>query len=284
MTTIEAADGHVTYTFSRAEVECAFKEGQPLSIRVPPSQAMVPLCNKIKDLQTALYFWLLPDVNSDSAASKRAAKDAALLAGFSDEPMEPDAYMLGWVRPVDIRPAEETHPFEMLKQRMHADSEYAWSWQCNVAMPIMDELPKNNDYRDRHKLANAAAARVMRHVFDIDVTGWPEWKGLADQWDAATREETTLFTDVLHTDQPRAIYKPYARTTFVKVALPEPSDAENAAVKAMVEPTPAKDREDAHEAMLHSLLKVLAFGADDPMVEDLRMNTHGYLQTIGRLD
>lgn len=43
-----------------------------------------------------------------------------------------------------------------------ADPEYAWSWHCNLAMPIMDSTKVS------HRDANIAAARLMQHIFGID--------------------------------------------------------------------------------------------------------------------
>jgi hypothetical protein len=30
------------------------------------------------------------------------------------------------------------NPFETLKNAINSDPEYAWAWQCNLAVPIMD--------------------------------------------------------------------------------------------------------------------------------------------------
>lgn len=49
------------------------------------------------------------------------------------------------------------------------DPEYAWSWQCNIAVPIMDAGVE-------HRHANEYAARVMRSMFGVDITENPSWK------------------------------------------------------------------------------------------------------------
>ena len=54
--------------------------------------------------------------------------------------------------------------FETLKAEMAADPEYAWSWHCNLAMPIMDAAGIS------HEKANVAAAYLMSHLFCYDVT------------------------------------------------------------------------------------------------------------------
>lgn len=51
--------------------------------------------------------------------------------------------------------------FRALANTMQSDPGYAWSWHCNIAMPIHDEGVT-------HRTANLAAARIMRHVFDVD--------------------------------------------------------------------------------------------------------------------
>lgn len=64
----------------------------------------------------------------------------------------------------------------VLKTSLQADSSYAWSWQCNIAMPIKDELNCS------HEQANRAAARLMRHLFDVDITTCDEWKHCEAEW------------------------------------------------------------------------------------------------------
>lgn len=51
--------------------------------------------------------------------------------------------------------------FRALVNVMQSDPSYAWTWHCNMAMPIHDEgvTPRT---------ANLAAARIMRHVFEVD--------------------------------------------------------------------------------------------------------------------
>lgn len=53
--------------------------------------------------------------------------------------------------------------FATIQQAVQNDPELAWSWQCNIAMPI-------HDAGIGHKLANVAAARVLRALFDVDMT------------------------------------------------------------------------------------------------------------------
>jgi len=47
---------------------------------------------------------------------------------------------------------------------MMRDPSYAWTWHCNIAMPIMDSIGVS------HEQANRAAKSIMALVFGIDVT------------------------------------------------------------------------------------------------------------------
>jgi len=83
--------------------------------------------------------------------------------------------------------------FDELKAAMQADPEYAWSWHCNFAMPIMDASGIS------HEKANKAAAHLMQHVFDYDITTHPHYqydKSGAQQYAefriAAEREEDAI--------------------------------------------------------------------------------------------
>lgn len=62
-----------------------------------------------------------------------------------------------------------TTPFRKLREALHSDEAYAWGWHCNLAMCILDELHVS------HTKANYAAARIMQHVFNIDITKNPCW-------------------------------------------------------------------------------------------------------------
>ena len=58
-----------------------------------------------------------------------------------------------------------------LTARLQEDPGYAWSWQCNLAVPIMDVTGVS------HEQANQAAAHLMQHLFDIDITKHKSWPG-----------------------------------------------------------------------------------------------------------
>jgi hypothetical protein len=59
--------------------------------------------------------------------------------------------------------------FEFLKAALHADGDYAWSWHCNLAMPIMDSI------HCAPELANKAGADLMQYLFGIDVRKFDQW-------------------------------------------------------------------------------------------------------------
>lgn len=60
--------------------------------------------------------------------------------------------------------------WETFKQAMRDDSEYAWAWQCNLAMPIMDAIGCSQ------AKANEAAANLLGHLFECDVTNHPHYR------------------------------------------------------------------------------------------------------------
>lgn len=56
-----------------------------------------------------------------------------------------------------------------LTTALNEDPSYAWSWQSNLAMSIHDELGLNRQD------SNKAAARIMQHVFKVDITKMKEY-------------------------------------------------------------------------------------------------------------
>ena len=61
--------------------------------------------------------------------------------------------------------------FEALKQAINTDPEYAWGWQCNLAVPIMDVTGAS------HAAANQAAALILQQMFGCDITSHPHYGG-----------------------------------------------------------------------------------------------------------
>lgn len=62
------------------------------------------------------------------------------------------------------------HQFEALQKLIKSDEEYAWAFHCNLAMPIMDSIGCT------HQQANEAAAHLMRHLWDCDITKHEHYK------------------------------------------------------------------------------------------------------------
>jgi hypothetical protein len=50
------------------------------------------------------------------------------------------------------------------------DPDYAWSWHCNLAVPIMDAIGVT------HEQANVAAAYLMQHIWGCDITAHPNYQ------------------------------------------------------------------------------------------------------------
>jgi hypothetical protein len=69
-----------------------------------------------------------------------------------------------------------SHPFHALGELAQEDAEYAWALQCNLAVPIMDEV------RCSHEAANRAAARIMYQWFAVDITQHEHWKSFERCW------------------------------------------------------------------------------------------------------
>lgn len=73
---------------------------------------------------------------------------------------------------IDLRPAEQdpsVSAMQRLTEALQANRGYAWSWHCNLAMPIMDSLKCSPEY------ANKAGADLMQYLFKIDVRKFEEW-------------------------------------------------------------------------------------------------------------
>jgi hypothetical protein len=58
---------------------------------------------------------------------------------------------------------------DVIKHAIATDEGYAWSWQSNIAMPIVDDLGIDG------KIANRCAARLLRHFFGYDITKQKEY-------------------------------------------------------------------------------------------------------------
>lgn len=64
----------------------------------------------------------------------------------------------------------ERHPFDVLKEQIRSDPEYAWAWHCNLAVPM-------TDVGVGRKEADQASALILSQMFDCDITTHPYWQG-----------------------------------------------------------------------------------------------------------
>lgn len=71
--------------------------------------------------------------------------------------------------PVIPSKAQAAAAFQELQTALQADVDYAWSWHCNLAMPIMDSI------RCTPFEANKAAADLMQFLFKINVRKLEQW-------------------------------------------------------------------------------------------------------------
>lgn len=59
---------------------------------------------------------------------------------------------------------------DAIREAMREDPSYAWSWHCNIAMALHDEMPESfwmPDRSEHHAIANRAASRFMKNAFDV---------------------------------------------------------------------------------------------------------------------
>lgn len=91
---------------------------------------------------------------------KEIDKDLSIIDDMGDHKFETTISPLA-KELLEINPIQEAN--NIIKIAIHNDESYAWSWQCNIAISIHDE---GVDI----EVANKAAARIMKHVFDYDST------------------------------------------------------------------------------------------------------------------
>ena len=60
--------------------------------------------------------------------------------------------------------------WDTFKRLMREDPDYAWSWHCNIAVPIMDAINVS------HEDANLVAAHLLSFLFDCDSTQHPNYE------------------------------------------------------------------------------------------------------------
>ncbi|MGK2908779.1 MAG: hypothetical protein ACSLE1_03120 [Sphingobium sp.] len=77
------------------------------------------------------------------------------------------------------------HEYAALKAVIKDDPEYAWALFCNLAMPVKDSYAETFGAATvfgfmtdamQHKVANEAAAHLMQHLWDYDITTHPHYE------------------------------------------------------------------------------------------------------------
>lgn len=79
--------------------------------------------------------------------------------------------------------------WEVLKKEINNDPDFAWGVHCNIAMPICDSINVN------HEQGNLAAARLMEHLFNHDITKheYFEYKDITEE---ETKELLRSFEEI----------------------------------------------------------------------------------------
>lgn len=82
---------------------------------------------------------------------------------------------------------EDHTPISELKAALHANPDYAWTWQCNLACIGIDSVSDmanlaEDEHLTPHQTANRRAAQFMRNAFDLDIRTNERWKEFEAQW------------------------------------------------------------------------------------------------------
>jgi hypothetical protein len=128
--------------------------------------------------EQALYDQLMQPASYGSVIGGREDSDAAEPANLHEYPGDDavasaERFARGCL--VQLEAAQRVPAptaFRSLQAALRADPDYAWAWHCNVAMPVMDATGVS------HEMANATAAKLMRHLFDIDTTTHPHYRAM----------------------------------------------------------------------------------------------------------
>jgi len=50
------------------------------------------------------------------------------------------------------------------------DPEFAYTWHCNIAVPVIDIIDRQTGIKNSHKLSNQIATALMKHLFNVETT------------------------------------------------------------------------------------------------------------------
>ena len=81
--------------------------------------------------------------------------------------------------------------WRIICKEMSKDYDYAWSVFCNIWGPIFD----NSDNKLDNVQSNIAAAALMRHLFDYDVTGLKRYIDIVDSIPSGTSATESCIVD-----------------------------------------------------------------------------------------
>jgi hypothetical protein len=71
--------------------------------------------------------------------------------------------------------ASDASPLDAIKAAFAKDDDYAWTWQCNLAMIAFDEGVS-------HQASNERAAGFIKNAFDFDIKAVDQWKDMQEYW------------------------------------------------------------------------------------------------------
>lgn len=117
--------------------------------------------------------------NGDEIVLRRPNQDANWEVSPS---YVPDGHMWEYAKFVKADLAQ--HPAELLSLALQRSESYAWSWYCNIVMPIRDAGVSQ-------EIAERAASALMVHLFNVDVTTMDFWAGVEKEWGDSTEEAMT---------------------------------------------------------------------------------------------
>lgn len=111
-----------------------------------------------------------PD-DTNQAPLKETAQNAELTQDpLDDHPVRSrDCVERIKVRLRNLRSWKTAWAYNHLRKALLKNPDYAHSWHCNIAMPILDE-----NIGLTHKQANTLASRLMQHLFDVRNSDQPD--------------------------------------------------------------------------------------------------------------
>lgn len=111
--------------------------------------------------------WIAQSVQS---FSERSAYRKEIEAGEHDAHPMVIAAAAHRIEAVNAERDRLPSPFGALREVINSDPDYAWSWLCNLAVPIMDSAGVT------HEIANQTAALIMAQMFGCDITKHPNFE------------------------------------------------------------------------------------------------------------